>query len=140
MPRNTRRTLDEYIGARMRLRRLLLGMSQDTLAEKLSVSFQQVQKYEKGVNRISAARLFELARALDVQVQYFYEGLDDPDRVPQEGFEEDGGVDGYLEFVSSDAGVEFNNALLQIADPKMRRRLVDVITDLARLGAAGRTP
>ncbi len=133
MPRNLRRTLDEYIGARMRLRRLLLGMSQDALSAKLSVSFQQVQKYEKGTNRISAARLFELARALDVPVQYFYGGLDGSDRVPVEGFEEDGGVNSYLEFVSSGEGVELNNALLQITNPNVRRRLLGVIAELAQL-------
>lgn len=133
MPRNKQNALDAYIGARLRLRRLLLDMSQETLAAKLSITFQQVQKYEKGVNRISAGRLFELSKALDVPVQYFYDGLDKPDRVPVDGFEEDEGVNPYLEFVSSGEGVELNNAFLKISDANMRRRLLGVIADLARL-------
>lgn len=77
MPRNKERTLDAYIGAKVRMRRLMLNMSQETLSGKLGVTFQQVQKYEKGLNRISASRLFELALALGVPVGYFYEGLEE---------------------------------------------------------------
>lgn len=71
MPRQRKRALDAYIGARLRLRRLMLGMSQEILATKLGLTFQQVQKYENGTNSISAGRLFDLAHALDVPVQYF---------------------------------------------------------------------
>ena len=76
MPRKKERTLDAYIDARVRMRRLMLNMSQEVLSGKLGVTFQQVQKYEKGLNRISASRLFELAQALRVPVGYFYDGLD----------------------------------------------------------------
>lgn len=82
MPRNKERTLDAYIGARVRMRRLMLHMSQEALSGQLGVTFQQVQKYEKGLNRISASRLFELAQALRVPVGYFYDGLDAPDALP----------------------------------------------------------
>ncbi len=75
MPRKKERTLDAYIGARVRMRGLMLNMSQEVLSGKLGVTFQQVQKYEKGLNRISASRLFELAQALRVPVGYFYDGL-----------------------------------------------------------------
>ena len=71
MPRKSNSELDAYIGARLRMRRLMLGMSQEALGEKLSLTFQQIQKYEKGTNRVSASRLYELAQALDVPVQYF---------------------------------------------------------------------
>ncbi|MFV3126092.1 helix-turn-helix domain-containing protein [Niveispirillum sp. KHB5.9] len=70
-------TVDNYVGQRMRLRRGLLGMSQEVLAERLGITFQQVQKYERGANRVSASRLWDLSRALDVPVSFFFDGLDD---------------------------------------------------------------
>ena len=75
MHRKSNSELDTYIGARLRMRRLMLGMSQEALGEKLSLTFQQIQKYEKGTNRVSASRLYELAQALDVPVQYFFDGI-----------------------------------------------------------------
>lgn len=78
--RPTRRA-DDHVGARMRLRRILLGMTQEQLAGTLAISYQQVQKYETGANRISAGRLFEIAERLGVDVGYFFEGLD-PDVLP----------------------------------------------------------
>lgn len=73
-PRATN-AIDRHVGERLRLRRLELGISQQDLGEHLRITFQQVQKYEKGTNRIAASRLFEIAYALDVPVGYFYEGL-----------------------------------------------------------------
>ncbi|WP_019960968.1 helix-turn-helix domain-containing protein [Woodsholea maritima] len=67
--------IDHHVGKRLRRRRRLLGLTQQQLAEAVGIRFQQVQKYECGANRVSASRLFELAEALDVPVQYFYEGL-----------------------------------------------------------------
>ncbi len=71
--------LDLYVGKRVRWRRRLLGLSQTELAELIGVRYQQIQKYEAAVNRLSAARLWRLARALGVEVQYFYEGWVDPE-------------------------------------------------------------
>lgn len=68
--------IDEYIGSRIRVRRNLLGLSQDQLAQMLNISFQQVQKYEKGNNRIAGSRIWQLARALNVSVGYFFEGIE----------------------------------------------------------------
>jgi len=68
--------IDHHVGKRLRRRRRLLGLTQQQLAESVGIRFQQVQKYECGANRVSASRLFELAEALDVPVQYFYEGLE----------------------------------------------------------------
>jgi len=86
MPRKKHQAVDAFIGARVRLRRLMLGMSQEELSNQLGVTFQQIQKYEKGVNRISASRLFELSHALDVPVQFFFDGLDEPtDPYPEAG-------------------------------------------------------
>ena len=68
--------VDVHVGTRLRLRRVVLGYSQERLATALGLTFQQIQKYEKGTNRISASRLFELGRILDVSVEYFYEGAE----------------------------------------------------------------
>ena len=67
--------IDVHVGARVRVRRTLLGMSQTTLGEALGITFQQMQKYEKGTNRISASRLFDLSRVLDVPIQYFFDDI-----------------------------------------------------------------
>lgn len=71
--------IDEFVGKKLRLRRKLLGLSQDAVAGAVGVTFQQVQKYERGVNRISASRLMEFAQALKVPVVYFFEGLQTSD-------------------------------------------------------------
>ncbi len=67
--------IDVHVGARLRVRRTLLGMSQTTLGEALGITFQQMQKYEKGTNRISASRLFDLSRLLDVPIQFFFDDM-----------------------------------------------------------------
>lgn len=76
--------VDHHVGHRLRRRRRLMGFTQQSLAESVGVRFQQIQKYECGANRISAARLFELAEALNVPVQYFYDGLSERDQVDAE--------------------------------------------------------
>jgi transcriptional regulator with XRE-family HTH domain len=77
--------IDLHVGKRLRRRRRLLGLTQQHLAESVGIRFQQIQKYECGANRVSASRLFELAEALDVPVQYFYEGLSQRDEAANEG-------------------------------------------------------
>lgn len=74
--------IDHHVGERIRRRRRLLGQTQQVLAQAVGIRFQQVQKYESGANRVSASRLYEIAEALDVPVQYFYEGLTSPERDP----------------------------------------------------------
>ena len=137
MPRNKERTLDAYIGARVRMRRLMLNMSQEALSGKLGVTFQQVQKYEKGLNRISASRLFELSQALGVPVGYFYDGLDEGDALVRlngaDGLQDSPAVSPLMEFISSGLGVGLNQAFLRIEDDKMRRRLLAMVNDIARV-------
>src|ERR1700754_2159366 len=89
--------VDMQVGNRVRIRRMLIGMSQERLGELLGLTFQQVQKYEKGVNRIGAGRLFDVSRILGVPIDYFYEGVG---AAGQEGFA-DGGAPPVMEFVSS---------------------------------------
>lgn len=71
-------TIDKHVGARIRERRIMLGMTQQQLADKVGVTYQQQHKYERGINRVSAGRLFQLAQALGVQVAFFFEGIGEP--------------------------------------------------------------
>ena len=134
MPRKKEQTIDAHIGARVRLRRLMLGMSQESLGGQLSLTFQQIQKYEKGVNRISASRLYALARALSVPVNYFFEGLSNPD-LPSDydSLQEANTASPYLDFVSSGEGVQLNKAFLKIEDDVTRRKILAIVEDIARV-------
>lgn len=132
--RNSRRpnTMDAHVGARVRLRRMLLGMSQEKLGEHLGLTFQQVQKYEKGVNRIGASRLFDLARVLGVPVQFFYdEAPADVTGAPAAaGFAEQPHESYVVEFLSTREGLELNKAFVKISDPKVRRSIVELVRAL----------
>lgn len=134
--RNARRanTVDGHVGARVRLRRMLLGMSQEKLGESLGLTFQQVQKYEKGVNRIGASRLFDLAHVLGVPVQFFYDEIDTTDhhQVSQmAGFAERPADTYVVDFLGSREGLELNKAFVRITDQKVRRSVIDLVRSLA---------
>src|SRR6478752_1245943 len=101
---------------------MLIGMSQERLGDLLGLTFQQVQKYEKGVNRIGAGRLFEVSRILNVPVDFFYEG------VPG-GSEMDGAP--VMDFVSSGEGLQLSLAFMKIKDAKVRKRVLDLVKSLA---------
>ncbi|GBF26323.1 hypothetical protein MnTg02_01361 [bacterium MnTg02] len=124
--------IDVHVGSRVKLRRMLVGMSQEKLGDKMSLTFQQIQKYEKGANRIGASRLYQLAKILDVPVQFFFEEAArlDPDQ-GQPGFAEDGGENFLVEFVNSREGLELNKSFVRIADPKIRRRVIDLVRSLS---------
>jgi len=131
--------VDVHVGGRVRLRRMLLGMSQEKLGENLGLTFQQVQKYEKGANRIGASRLFELARILGVGVQYFFEDLSPASNTAiasMSGFRETTGDDHLVEFLNSREGIELNRAFLRIDDPKARRAILELVRSLADLDQA----
>src|ERR1700735_1551385 len=95
--------IDKHVGARVRMRRLILGMSQGKLGEALDVTFQQVQKYEKGANRIGASRLQQLARVLDVPPSFFFDGAP-ASAAPGPGFNEDPGNAYVVDFLSTAEG------------------------------------
>ncbi|MCX7281268.1 MAG: helix-turn-helix transcriptional regulator [Alphaproteobacteria bacterium] len=116
--------IDIQVGNRVRIRRMLIGMSQEKLGDMLGLTFQQVQKYEKGVNRIAAGRLFEVARILNVPVDFFYEG------VSAAGGVESGGAP-VMEFVSSGEGLQLALAFMKIKDIKVRKRMLDLVKSLA---------
>lgn len=137
VPRGSRRAnpMDVHVGTRVRLRRMLLGMSQEKLGEHLGLTFQQVQKYEKGVNRIGASRLFDLAKVLGVPVQFFYDeapaGTHGQASEPMTGFAEQPGESYVVEFLGSRDGLELNKAFARIKDSKVRRTIVDLVRSLA---------
>jgi len=134
--RKTEKSIDAHIGSRLRLRRLMLGISQESLGERLSVTFQQIQKYEKGTNRVSASRLYEMAQIFDVPINYFFDGLEDwEDGLgTQGGMQESAApsVSPYLTFVSSAEGLQLNRAFLDIGSATLRRDLLTLITDLSK--------
>jgi transcriptional regulator with XRE-family HTH domain len=123
--------IDVHVGSRVRLRRMLIGMSQEKLGEQLGLTFQQVQKYEKGTNRIGASRLFQIARILSVPVQFFYDDMAEAMPRPPSGFAEADGAENVMEFVSSSEGLSLNRSYTRIKDPNLRRRVLDLIKTLA---------
>jgi len=123
--------VDAHVGSRVRLRRMLLGMSQERLGESMGLTFQQVQKYEKGVNRIGASRLFQIAKILDVPVQFFFEEAPHFDGSAPTGMAEAESETFILEFLNSREGLELNRAFVKIADPKVRKSVVDLVRSLS---------
>jgi transcriptional regulator with XRE-family HTH domain len=122
--------IDKHVGARVRMRRLILGMSQGKLGDALDVTFQQVQKYEKGANRIGASRLQQLARVLDVPPAYFFE--DAPSGEPRApGFAEDEVQTQFVDFLSTSEGLQLNRAFAAIRDAKVRKKILDLVVSLA---------
>ncbi len=129
--------IDVHVGNRVRMRRMLIGMSQEKLGEKLGLTFQQVQKYEKGSNRVSASRLHHMAQILNVPVQYFFDDLpDNVSRTESEGFAEGGEPGAIMSFLSTSEGVQLTRAFSDIPDSDVRRRLVDLVKSIAALPAA----
>jgi transcriptional regulator with XRE-family HTH domain len=131
--------MDIHVGSRVRLRRMVIGMSQEKLGEKMGLTFQQIQKYEKGTNRIGASRLFQLSQIMDVPVQFFFE--DAPLHVANRhaavaGFHESKTEAFLLDFLNSRDGLELNRAFVKITDPKVRKRVVELVRALSEEVAA----
>ncbi|MDB5454879.1 MAG: Cro/Cl family transcriptional regulator [Caulobacter sp.] len=120
--------IDLHVGARIRMRRKILGVSQERLAEDLGLTFQQVQKYERGANRVSASKLYEIARSLQTSVAYFFDGLADP-------AEGDGVADNREQFVHdflmTPEGLELAALFPKINRPRVRRRVLDLVRAMA---------
>ena len=131
VPKKQPNPIDGQVGSRMRLRRMLVGMSQERLGELLGLTFQQVQKYEKGVNRIGAGRLFEVSRILDVPIDYFYEDVNSQITGHAPGFSEEPESAPVMDFVASPEGLQLSVAFLRIRDPKVRKRVLDLVKSLA---------
>lgn len=128
--------MDIHVGSRVRLRRMMMGLSQDRLGEELGLTFQQVQKYEKGVNRIGASRLFDISRILEVPVQFFYDDFDGVSGHANGMAEPEtpGYTDGKSDFFAALAtpeGMQLARSFAAISDPIVRRRILDLIKALA---------
>jgi len=117
--------IDIHVGSRVRLRRMMLGMSQEKLGEALGITFQQIQKYEKGTNRIGASRLQNISTVLSVPVAFFFE--DAPTSAGSAGGMAESSSDYVVDFLSSSEGVQLNKAFVRIRDAKMRRRIIDLV-------------
>jgi transcriptional regulator with XRE-family HTH domain len=130
--------IDVHVGSRVRLQRMLLGISQEKLGERLGLTFQQVQKYEKGVNRIGASRLFDLAQVLGVSVQFFYDDAPagEVGMGASPGLADRAGDSYIFDFLNTREGLELNKAFARITDPKARRAILDLVRSLAGEGAA----
>ncbi|ORE92322.1 helix-turn-helix domain-containing protein [Aurantimonas sp. 22II-16-19i] len=122
--------IDTHVGSRVRLRRTMLGMSQEKLGEALGITFQQVQKYEKGSNRIGASRLQNISDVLNVSVSYFFEDAPGSSASSGAGLQESGS-DYVVDFLSTSEGLQLNRAFVKIADPKVRKRVIDLVRTLA---------
>jgi transcriptional regulator with XRE-family HTH domain len=122
--------IDKHVGARVRMRRLMVGLSQTKLGDALNVTFQQVQKYEKGANRIGASRLQQLARVLGVPPAYFFDGAPSGG-VPVAGFAEPESNSYVVDFLSTNEGLQLNRAFSSIKDPTVRKRILELVESLA---------
>jgi len=123
--------IDKHVGSRVRMRRMMLSMSQEKLGDALGLTFQQVQKYEKGTNRIGASRLQQISNILQVPVSFFFEGA------PHIPGERHGGLGeapspAYVsDFLATSDGLSLTKAFMRIKNSKMRRRIVDLVEQIA---------
>ncbi len=130
--------VDSHVGARIRVRRKLLGHTQEELARALGITFQQVQKYERGSNRVSASKLYEVARFLSVPIAYFFEELPEPTSDGPAGGGLDQGDKRVHDFVRSAEGLELIGAFSSIENAPLRRTLMQLIRSVAQQEKAER--
>jgi transcriptional regulator with XRE-family HTH domain len=124
--------IDKHVGSRVRMRRMMLSMSQEKLGDALGLTFQQVQKYEKGTNRIGASRLQQISNILQVPVEFFFEGAPHaPGASRVEGFADAPSPAYVSDFLASSDGLSLTKAFMRINDPKLRRRIVDLVEQIA---------
>jgi transcriptional regulator with XRE-family HTH domain len=124
--------IDKHVGSRVRMRRMMLGMSQEKLGDALELTFQQVQKYEKGTNRIGASRLQQISHILQVPVAFFFEGAPHFAGGPAPQGLEDAPSPAYVsDFLATSDGLSLTKAFMRIPDAKLRRRIVDLVQQIA---------
>jgi transcriptional regulator with XRE-family HTH domain len=121
---------DKHVGARVRMRRMMLSMSQEKLGDALGLTFQQVQKYEKGANRIGASRLQQIAHILQVPVAFFFEGAPAAAGQLVEGMSEAPSPSYVSDFLATSDGLALTKSFMRIKDPKLRRRIVDLVEQM----------
>jgi transcriptional regulator with XRE-family HTH domain len=122
--------IDKHVGSRVRMRRMMLAMSQEKLGDALGLTFQQVQKYEKGTNRIGASRLQQISQILQVPVEFFFEGA--PSLPGSGNGVKDAPSASYVsDFLATSEGLSLTKAFTRIKEPKLRRRIVDLVEEIA---------
>jgi transcriptional regulator with XRE-family HTH domain len=126
--------IDKHVGSRVRMRRMMLSMSQEKLGGALGLTFQQVQKYEKGTNRIGASRLQQISNILQVPVAFFFEGA--PNLHPHQDGMVDAPSPSYVsDFLATSDGLALTKAFMRIKEPRLRRRIVDLVEEIAERDA-----
>ena len=122
--------VDAHVGRRLRQRRVALGISQEQLGGELGLTFQQIQKYEKGQNRVSAGRLYKVAMILSVPVEFFFEGLANANGPlgQRNGMPAQAEINAFL---ASPEGMALTAGFMKISDPATRRRIVDLVNTIA---------
>jgi transcriptional regulator with XRE-family HTH domain len=123
--------IDKHVGSRVRMRRMMLNMSQEKLGDALGLTFQQVQKYEKGTNRIGASRLQQIANILQVPVSFFFEGAPHIPGTPTSGLSEAPSPAYVSDFLATSDGLSLTKAFMRIKNSKLRRRIVDLVEQIA---------
>jgi len=132
LPKKTPNPTDKHVGSRVRMRRMMLGMSQEKLGDALDLTFQQVQKYEKGTNRIGASRLQQISHILQVPVSFFFEGAPGAQTSGRgEGMGEAPSPAYVSDFLATSDGLALTKAFMRISDSKLRRRIVDLVEQIA---------
>ena len=121
--------IDKHVGSRVRMRRMMLSMSQEKLGDALGLTFQQVQKYEKGTNRIGASRLQQIANILQVPVSFFFEGA--PHTAHSSGLSEAPSPAYVSDFLATSDGLSLTKSFMRIKNGKLRRRIVDLVEQIA---------
>lgn len=123
--------IDKHVGSRVRMRRMMLSMSQEKLGDALGLTFQQVQKYEKGTNRIGASRLQQISHILQVPVSFFFDGAPHVPGMPRaEGLAEAPSPAYVSDFLATSDGLALTKAFMRIGDSKLRRRIVDLVEQI----------
>lgn len=126
--------VDIYVGKRLRMRRTILGMSQESIGNAIGVTFQQIQKYERGINRMGSSRLYDFSRLLGIPVSYFFEGYDaeSGNAAPYAaGMGEDSPSNFEHEKLTSRETLEMMRAYYRITDPQVRKRVFELVKSLA---------
>ena len=119
--------VDRHVGLRIRMRRKELGISQERLAEAVGLTFQQIQKYERAANRVSASKLWEMSRALSINIGYFYEGLGDGVEIPGSNLPRETLQD----FLLTPEGMELATVFPKVAKGRVRRKILDLVRAMA---------
>ena len=140
MAKKAPNVIDKHVGSLFRMKRILLGYSQEKLGEALGITFQQVQKYEKGTNKIGAGRLQQIAKILQAPPSFFFEGAPLAESTGVEGFAESPSSQYIVDSISSVEGLQLNRAFASVKNAKVRRRIVELVAAIAESSDAVDVP